>query len=131
MSTMEIEPVAPVPGEPIMPDQVPTDTPLSLAKLNKLAYEANQVKKMKKLRDEDEELYPEDVVNGYVTDIEKYVLLFAEDGHYQVEYDCAQLSKTLIIQICEAFKAKHNYLFVLQDLAKREIVVDWSGQSSF
>lgn len=67
-------------------------------------------------------------ISMYISDIERYVSKYADQGKEEFQYDCKNLSKACFFELANQFKMKYKEFFVATNSKTQILTVNWSGK---
>lgn len=68
-------------------------------------------------------------VEFYVNDMARHIKEYAQDGRTTFKYDCSRVSKTLFMELAQAFKTRNPKFYVQTNSGTQTLLVDWSGKN--
>ena len=66
---------------------------------------------------------------SYIRDMVRYVKKYATSGKFKFEYDCSKLTPVCFMELATQFKEKYTSFFVVVDVKRQHIIVDWTGKN--
>jgi hypothetical protein len=67
-------------------------------------------------------------IEFYVSELERYVIEYANKGKQNFLYDCSKLEKHIFYSLARAFKDENPSFFVMTRGGCQELTVDWSDK---
>lgn len=90
---------------------------------------AEKARAAKKQKVEGDKKYDDPTVQKYVDELSGFVMEFAKEGYFYVEYNCSKLPSTLTQQIASMFKKQNPEIVVIYDGGRNYVICDWSGKN--
>lgn len=68
-------------------------------------------------------------IDFYVTEMERYIQDYANNGKQKFVYDCSKLKPHVFHALAAAFKQVNKYFFVTTRDGCQELTVEWTGKN--
>lgn len=90
---------------------------------------AEKARAAKRQKVEGDKEYDTSIVQKYVDELSGFVMEFAKEGYFYIEYNCSKLPRALTRQIASIFKEQNPEIMVIYDGARNYVICDWSGKN--